>query len=60
MDSEKKNAADRPSVDGRIVVENSRVTFADEAAVVDKVQAIGEALVARTRTRVLGSRWPVD
>ena len=46
--------------DGRIVVENSRVTFADEAAVVDKVQAIGEALVARTRTRVLGSRWPVD
>jgi 5-methylthioadenosine/S-adenosylhomocysteine deaminase len=45
--------------DGRVVVDEGRVTFADEAAVVDKVQELGEGLLARTGTRVNRGRWPV-
>jgi 5-methylthioadenosine/S-adenosylhomocysteine deaminase len=45
--------------DGRIVVENHTVTFVDEAALTDRVQALGEGLLARTGTRPAGSRWPI-
>jgi 5-methylthioadenosine/S-adenosylhomocysteine deaminase len=45
--------------DGRVVVDEGRVTFADEAAVADRVQALGEALLARTGTRIYRGRWPV-
>ena len=44
---------------GRPVVDEGRVTFADEARVADKVQELGEALLARTGTRVNRGRWPV-
>jgi 5-methylthioadenosine/S-adenosylhomocysteine deaminase len=44
---------------GRIVVDEGRVTFADEARVADKVQELGEALLARTGTRVNRGRWPL-
>lgn len=57
-------AADGRSVrsviaDGRLVVDEGRVLFADEAAVADRVQAIGEELLARTGTRVNRGRWPL-
>src|SRR5262249_796729 len=50
-------AADGRSVrtvvaDGRVAVDEGRVVFADEAAVVDRVQELGEALLARTGTKV--------
>jgi cytosine/adenosine deaminase-related metal-dependent hydrolase len=45
--------------DGRVVVDAGRVLFADEATVVDRVQELGEALLARTRTPVNHGRWPV-
>jgi 5-methylthioadenosine/S-adenosylhomocysteine deaminase len=45
--------------DGRIVVENHTVTFVDEAQLTDEVQALGEALLARTGTHPAGSRWPI-
>jgi cytosine/adenosine deaminase-related metal-dependent hydrolase len=45
--------------DGRLVVDDGRVLFADEAAVADRVQAIGEALLARTGTPINRGRWPV-
>jgi 5-methylthioadenosine/S-adenosylhomocysteine deaminase len=45
--------------DGRIVVDNHQVTFVDEARLVDQVQALGEALLARTGTQPPGSRWPI-
>jgi 5-methylthioadenosine/S-adenosylhomocysteine deaminase len=45
--------------DGRVVVENYRVSFADEARLVDRVQELGEALLTRTNTRPPGSRWPI-
>lgn len=45
--------------DGRVVVDEGRVTFADEGAVADRVQEIGERLLARTGTRVNRGRWPV-
>jgi 5-methylthioadenosine/S-adenosylhomocysteine deaminase len=44
---------------GRVVVDEGRVTFADEARVADRVQELGEALLARTATRVYRGRWPV-
>ena len=44
---------------GRVVVDAGRVTFADEAAVAERVQELGEALLARTGTRVNRGRWPV-
>lgn len=57
-------AADGRSVrcvvaDGRVVVAEGQVQFADEAAVADRVQGIGEALLARTGTRVNRGRWPI-
>ena len=57
-------AADTRSVryviaDGRIVVEESTVTFADEARVAEKVQELGERLLARTGTEVNRGRWPL-
>jgi 5-methylthioadenosine/S-adenosylhomocysteine deaminase len=57
-------AADGRSVrmvvaDGRVVVDEGRVVFADEAAVADRVQEIGERLLARTKTKVNHGRWPV-
>jgi cytosine/adenosine deaminase-related metal-dependent hydrolase len=56
-------AADGRSVrcvvaDGRLVVDDGRVLFADEAAVSEQVQALGEALLARTGTAVNRGRWP--
>jgi hypothetical protein len=45
--------------DGQVVVDDARVVFADEANVVDRVQEIGEGLLARTGTRINRSRWPV-
>jgi 5-methylthioadenosine/S-adenosylhomocysteine deaminase len=57
-------AADGRSVrtvvaDGRVVVDEGRVVFADEAAVADRVQEISSRLLARTNTRVNHGRWPV-
>src|SRR5205814_3274790 len=46
--------------DGRLVVDEGRVLFADEARVADRVQELGEALLARTGTRVNRGRWPVS
>ncbi len=45
--------------DGRVVVDEGRVVFADEAVVADRVQELGEALLARTGTRVNRGRWPI-
>jgi 5-methylthioadenosine/S-adenosylhomocysteine deaminase len=45
--------------DGRVVVDEGRVVFADEATVADRVQELGEGLLARTRTPVYHGRWPV-
>jgi len=47
-------------VDGRVVVDEGRVLFADEARVADRVQELGEALLARTASRVNRGRWPVS
>jgi cytosine/adenosine deaminase-related metal-dependent hydrolase len=44
---------------GRVVVDEGRVTFGDEARVADKVQELGEALLARTGTRMNRGRWRV-
>jgi 5-methylthioadenosine/S-adenosylhomocysteine deaminase len=57
-------AADGRSVrmvaaDGRVVVDEGRVLFADEARVADRVQEISSQLLARTETRVNHGRWPV-
>jgi cytosine/adenosine deaminase-related metal-dependent hydrolase len=46
-------------IDGRVVVDDGRALFADEAAVADQVQAHGERLLARTGARVNRGRWPV-
>jgi cytosine/adenosine deaminase-related metal-dependent hydrolase len=56
-------AADGRSVrcvvaDGRLAVDGGQVLFADEAAVAERVQSIGEALLARTGTPVNRGRWP--
>jgi len=45
--------------DGRVVVDEGRVVFADEGKVAERVQELGEALLARTGTRVRRGRWPV-
>ena len=37
----------------------AQVTFADERHVAERVQAIGEELLARTETRVNRGRWPI-
>jgi cytosine/adenosine deaminase-related metal-dependent hydrolase len=57
-------AADGRSVryvvaDGRLVVDEGQVTFADERQVAERVQAISEELLARTGTRVNRGRWPM-
>jgi cytosine/adenosine deaminase-related metal-dependent hydrolase len=45
--------------DGRVVVRDGRVLFADEAAVAQKVQELGEGLLARTEAKVNRGRWPL-
>jgi|SRR5579859_2944595 len=45
--------------DGRVVVDEGQVVFADEAAVAERVQELGEALLARTGTKVNRGRWPL-
>jgi 5-methylthioadenosine/S-adenosylhomocysteine deaminase len=57
-------AADGRSVryvvaDGRLVVDEGHVTFADERHVAERVQAIAEDLLARTGTKVNRGRWPI-
>ncbi len=44
---------------GRVVVDEGRVVFADEALVADRVQELGEQLLARTNTRINRGRWPI-
>jgi 5-methylthioadenosine/S-adenosylhomocysteine deaminase len=44
--------------DGRVVVDHGQVTFANEADVADRVQALGEGLLARTGTVRSHTRWP--
>ncbi len=45
-------------IDGRVVVRDHKPTFVDETALIDKTQALGEALLARTGVPV-PQRWPV-
>jgi 5-methylthioadenosine/S-adenosylhomocysteine deaminase len=45
---------------GRVVVDGGKVTFADEAHVADRVQALGEGLLARTGTPLRRGRWPAS
>jgi 5-methylthioadenosine/S-adenosylhomocysteine deaminase len=57
-------AADGRSVrtviaDGRVVVEEGRVLFADEAALCEQVQRMGKDLLARTGARINRGRWPI-
>src|SRR5262245_27759396 len=46
-------------VDGRVVVDAYRQTFADEARLFARVQEIGEGLMARTGITFPRSRWPL-
>jgi 5-methylthioadenosine/S-adenosylhomocysteine deaminase len=46
-------------VDGRVVVDAYRQTFVDESRLYDKVQDIGERLLARTGVSYPRSRWPI-
>src|SRR5438128_1232505 len=46
-------------IDGRIVVDNYRQTFVDEARLFSTVQEIGERLQARTGITFPRSRWPI-
>lgn len=45
-------------IDGRVVVEDHRATFVDERELLDRVQAVGQRLLARTGIR-FEPRWPV-
>ncbi|HVQ76570.1 MAG TPA: amidohydrolase family protein [Candidatus Binatia bacterium] len=45
-------------VDGRVVVENHRACFVDEDELIDRVQSIGERLLARTGI-AFPPRWPL-
>jgi hypothetical protein len=45
--------------DGRVVVDEGQVTFADERKVSEQVQAIGDELLTRTGARVNRGRWPL-
>jgi cytosine/adenosine deaminase-related metal-dependent hydrolase len=44
---------------GRVVVDEGRVQFADEAALCEQVQQIGEDLLARSAARINRGRWPM-
>jgi cytosine/adenosine deaminase-related metal-dependent hydrolase len=46
-------------IDGRVVVDGGRQSFVDESRLFGTVQAIGEALMARTGISYPRSRWPV-
>ncbi|MBI1735019.1 MAG: amidohydrolase family protein [Candidatus Rokubacteria bacterium] len=46
-------------VDGRVVVEDYRQSFVDEARLYARVQEIGEELQARTGITFPKSRWPI-
>ena len=52
-------SVDSVIVDGRIVVEGGRPNFVDERALVDRAQAMGEALLARGQVSTR-HRWPVE
>jgi cytosine/adenosine deaminase-related metal-dependent hydrolase len=45
--------------DGRVVVDDFRPLFVDEARIADRVQELGEALLARTGTQISRGRWPM-
>jgi cytosine/adenosine deaminase-related metal-dependent hydrolase len=45
--------------DGQVVVDDFRPVFVDEARIADRVQELGEALLARTGTHINRGRWPV-
>jgi cytosine/adenosine deaminase-related metal-dependent hydrolase len=47
-------------IDGRIVVDDYRQTFVDEARLFSTVQEIGERLLARTGLTFPRSRWPMS
>jgi 5-methylthioadenosine/S-adenosylhomocysteine deaminase len=44
---------------GHVVVDEGQVVFADEGKVADRVQELGEQLLARTGTRINRGRWPI-
>jgi cytosine/adenosine deaminase-related metal-dependent hydrolase len=46
-------------VDGRVVVDAYRQSFVDEGRLFEKVQEIGERLLARTGVSFPRSRWPI-
>jgi len=46
-------------IDGRVVVDAHRQSFADEGRLFGKVREIGEALQARTGISFPRSRWPI-
>ena len=46
-------------VDGRVVVEGGRPNFVDEWELIQRVQAVGEDLLARTGTS-FPQRWPIE
>ena len=47
-------------IDGRIVVDNYRQAFVEEARLFSTVQEIGERLQARTGITFPRSRWPIS
>jgi len=47
-------------IDGRVVVDAYRQTFADEPRLFGKVQEIGERLQARTGITFPRSKWPMS
>jgi cytosine/adenosine deaminase-related metal-dependent hydrolase len=51
-------SVDTVIVDGRVVVENQTPVFVDEWELIQKVQKLGEKLLARTGVS-FPSRWPV-
>lgn len=46
-------------VDGRVVIQNYRQNFVDEAKLLDKVEEIGHAILARTPDVSFSPRWPI-
>lgn len=45
--------------DGRVVVDDFHPLFVDEPRIADRVQELGEALLARTGTKINRGRWPI-